>query len=143
MINETLAPKVGLQVLVIKDDKVLIGRDEKKGKDIYGVPAGHWHNDETLEQGAKREVEEESGVICKNLKLISVYDFFRHDKGIRYVSIGYAADYVSGELTDNAEEERLGWEWVEPEEALKLNLYPAGRALLDKYLTIDKTSTLA
>ena len=142
MINKVLAPKVGLQVLVIRDSRVLIGRDGKKGKDIYGVPAGHWHNDESLDQGAKREVEEESGIVCKNLKLISVYEFFREDKGTRYVSIGYTADYVSGELTENLEEERLDWEWVKPEETLKLNLYPAGRALIEKYLSVDKTPTL-
>ena len=40
--DELLAPKVGLQVLVVKDGAVLIGRDGKKGEDIYGVPAGYW-----------------------------------------------------------------------------------------------------
>lgn len=131
------SPKVGLQVLVVKDGKVLIGRDDRKGNGIYGVPAGHWDNGETMHNGAKREVLEESGVICDNLKLISVYEFFREDKEISYVSIGYVADYVSGELTDNVEEERLDWDWMDAKDALDLNLYPAGRALIEKYVSND------
>ncbi len=135
MISKPLAPKVGLQVLVVKDGRVLIGKDGLKGKDVYGVPAGHWHSGETLKEGAKREVMEESGVVCGNLRLISVYDFFREDKGISYVSIGYLADYVSGELSDNVGEERLDWDWISPKEALELNLYPAGRVLIEKYFS--------
>lgn len=142
MINKNLSPKVGLQVLVIKEGKVLIGKDTGKGENIYGVPAGHWENGETLVDGAKREVLEESGIVCDNLKLISVYDFFREDKGISYASIGYVADYISGELKDNTEEGRLEWKWMEIDEALSLNLYPAGKILIEKYMSVSKEFTL-
>ncbi len=53
MIDKTLSPKVGVQVLVVKDGLILIGKDNLKGEGIYGVPAGHWDNGETLEEAAK------------------------------------------------------------------------------------------
>lgn len=132
--DKYLDPKVGIQVLVVKDGKVLIGKDEAKGKDIWGVPAGHWENGETLSEGGKREVLEESGIICDNLEFMNNFEFFREDKGISYVSIGYKADYVSGEPKDNSEEGRVAWKWLNSHDALKLNLYPAGRFLIEEYL---------
>ncbi len=131
-------PRVGLQVLVIKDGKILIGKDAKKGENVYGVPAGHWENNETLVEGAKREVFEESGITCENLEIVSVYDFFREDKGIRYVSIGFVGEYGSGELQDNSEEGRLDWKWMNPADALLLHLYPAGKVLIEKYMSNTK-----
>src|SRR5258708_5603914 len=100
VIDKSLSPKVGIQVLVIKDGKVLVGKDERKGVGIWGVPAGHWENGETLVEAGKREVLEESGIVCDNLQFVNNYDFFREDKGISYVSIGYSSDYVSGEPKD-------------------------------------------
>ncbi len=141
MVGKLDTPRVGIQVLVVKKGKVLIGRDDKKGKDVYGVPAGHWESNETLKEGAIREVKEESGIICNKLKLISVYDFFRKDKGVRYVSIGYVAQYVGGQLKNNLEEKRLDWSWVNPKKALKFNLYPAGRVLVEKFLSLPEKFT--
>ncbi len=133
-IDKTISPKVGIQILVEKDGKFLIGKDTKKGDAVYGVPGGKWENGETLQEGAVREVLEESGILCEDLRLINVYDFYREDKGVSYVSIGYAAKYKSGVLIDNIEEGRLEWKWLELEEALKLNLYPAGRVLIENYI---------
>ena len=47
MSSSDLSPKVGLQVLIVKDGKILVGIDGKKGERVYGVPAGHWENGET------------------------------------------------------------------------------------------------
>lgn len=134
MIDKSLSPKVGVQILVVKDGNVLIGKDARKGEDLYGVPGGHWENGETLKEAAKREVLEESGIECGDIKFLCVYDFFREDKGVSYVSISYVAKFVSGDLKDNQTEGRVDWRWMDPHEALKLNLYPAGRALIEAFL---------
>jgi ADP-ribose pyrophosphatase YjhB (NUDIX family) len=133
-IDKSLSPKVGVQVLVVKEGEILIGKDEMKGEDLWGVPAGHWENGETLVEAGKREVLEESGIVCDNLKFLNNYDFFREDKGISYVSIGYIGDYISGEILNNIQEGRVQWRWMEPNEALELNLYPAGKFLIEEYL---------
>lgn len=128
-------PSVGVATVVVREGKILIGKDTKKGEAIYGVPGGHWESGETLKECAAREVKEESGVLCDEVALASVYDFYREDKGKSYVTIGMKAKYVSGELTDQHEEGRLDWGWYSSEEALKLNLFPADRILIERYLS--------
>lgn len=137
--NTQLSPKVGVQVLVVKDGKFLIGRDDRKGVDIWGVPGGYWENGETLIEAGKREVFEESGIMCKNLVFVCNYEFFREDKGVSFVSIGYIADYISGKPRDDNKEGRLGWQWLDRDEALKMNLYPACRVLIETYLNTRKS----
>lgn len=135
MNKENNRPVVGVAVVVLKDNKILIGKDTRKGSSVYGVPGGHWESGETIAECAKREVLEESGVACQDIKLISVYDFFRVDKNRSYVTIGMKAKYTSGELSDLQEEGRLNWGWYEPEDALKLNLFPADKVLIERYLS--------
>jgi len=127
-------PSVGVAVVVVKGSKILIGRDSRKG-DVYGVPGGHWESGETLKECGARETKEESGVACDNLELISVYDFYREDKQKSYVTIGMKANYVNGELTDLAEEGRSEWNWYEPAAALALNLFPADKILIERFLS--------
>jgi len=133
--TEDNRPSIGVAVIVVKDQKILIGEDKEKGENIFGVPGGHWENKETLKECAVREVREESGIICKNPKLVSVYDFFRGDKNRNYLSIGMKAEYVSGEPRNLIEEGRLNWEWHTIEDALKLNLFSADRILIQRYLS--------
>lgn len=128
-------PAVGVATVVVKDGKILIGKDTRKGEAVYGVPGGHWESGETLKACAAREVKEESGVECADVQLISVYDFYRADKDKSYVTIGMKADYASGELTDLHEEGRLDWAWYAPAEALELNLFPADKVLIERYLS--------
>ena len=128
-------PVVGVATVVVKDGSILIGEDARKGDAVYGVPGGHWESGETLKECATREVKEESGVVCGNVTLISVYDFYREDKRRSYVTIGMKADYESGILTDLQEEGRLNWDWYTPQDALRLKLFPADRILIERYLS--------
>ena len=133
--SETTRPSVGVAVVVEHDGKILIGEDRRKGDAVYGVPGGHWESGEALKEAAAREVKEESGVVCGNVELMSVYDFYREDKQKSYVTIGMKAQYESGQLTDQVEEERHNWAWYTPDEALKLNLFPADKILIERYLS--------
>ena len=42
--GETSHPSIGVATVVVKDDQILIGKDTRKGKTVYGVPGGHWEN---------------------------------------------------------------------------------------------------
>src|SRR3989338_7574268 len=126
-------PTVGVAAIVVKSGRVLIGRDTRKGRAVYGVPGGHWESGETLKACAAREVKEESGVAVKNVQLISVHDFYRSDKGRSYVSICMRAAYRSGTLREHKGEGRLEWAWVRPKDALKLKLFSPDRVLIERY----------
>lgn len=128
-------PSVGVATAIVKEGKILIGRDTRKGEEVYGVPGGHWESGESLKECAIREAREESGVTCKNVKLISVYDFYREDKQKSYVTIGMGAAYESGEVVNQMEEGRMEWAWYTTEEALRLNLFAPDRILIQRYLS--------
>lgn len=126
-------PSVGVATVVVKEGKILIGRDTRKGDEIYGVPGGHWESGESLKECAVRETKEESGVACGNVELISIYDFYREDKKKSYVTIGMKAEYESGELANQIEEGRMEWVWYGIENALSLNQFAPDRILLERY----------
>ncbi len=133
--DESNRPSIGVATIVMRDGKIAIGKDTRKGEAVYGVPGGHWETGETLKECAIREVREECGLDVNNVQLISVYDFYRPDKKKNYVTIGMKADYVAGDFSDLHDEGRLDWAWHTPEEALKLNLFPADKILIERYLS--------
>jgi 8-oxo-dGTP diphosphatase len=62
-------PKVGVGVIVIKNDLVLLGkRKSSHGNGSWGFPGGHLELNETIEACAKREVEEETGLTITDMK---------------------------------------------------------------------------
>lgn len=126
-------PSVGVATIVVKEGKILIGRDTRKGDEVYGVPGGHWESGESLKECAVRETKEESGITCTDVKLISVYDFYREDKKKSYVTIGMKAEYESGELANQIEEGRMEWAWYGIEDALNLNLFVPDRILIERF----------
>ncbi len=135
MTDELKRPAVGVAVVVEKDGKILMGKDHHKQETaVYAFPGGHWENGETLLEGAMREVLEESGIVCNNLRLISVYDFFRPSKQRSYVSIWFRAQYVSGDPRDASHEGREAWGWYEPSEALKLPVWEVDQVLIRRYM---------
>lgn len=133
--NESNRPSIGVATVVVEDGKIAIGKDMRKGEAIFGVPGGHWETGETLKECAVRETKEECGVDVENVQLVSVYDFYRPDKKKNYVTIGMKADYVVGDFSDLHDEGRLDWAWYTPEEALTLNLFPADKILIERYLS--------
>jgi len=61
-------PKVGVGIIVIKDNKVLLGkRKNSHGEGSWCFPGGHLEFNESLENCAKREVLEETGIEIKNI----------------------------------------------------------------------------
>jgi len=78
--NEFNRPSIGVATVVVKDGKIAVGKDTRKGETVYGVPGGHWESGESLKECATREVKEECGVDTENVQLISVYDFYRRSK---------------------------------------------------------------
>lgn len=124
---------------IVNRGKILVGEDylksDSKQKILWGVPGGHWEDGETLKECAIREVKEETGLTCRKVKLISVYDFYNSKKKKSYVTIGMKAVYVKGELKDHVKEGRKNWCWLTPKKALKLDLFPPDIVLIKRFLS--------
>ena len=107
-------PKVGVGVIIIKDRKVLMGRRKgANGRGTWSFPGGHFEFNEEVEDCARREVMEETGIKIKNLrKGPYVNDLFRKEAK-HYLTLYIIADYDSGEeIMDSDSLEQLGWfEW--------------------------------
>ena len=113
MSNKENRPKVGFGVYVIKDGKFLVSeRLSPHGRNTWSAPGGHLENGEELNEGALREVLEETGLRVKSLRFLGLTnDIFSSEK--HYVTIALAADWESGEPERCEPDKCLGWHWVD------------------------------
>ena len=105
-------PKVGVGVCIIKDGKVLCGkRKNAHGEGSWSFPGGHLELNESIEDCAKREVAEETGITIKNLRFGPfTNDIFENEKK-HYVTLFVIADYDSGQPTPMEPERCEKWDW--------------------------------
>lgn len=127
-------PVVGVGAVVIKDGKVLLvkrGVDPKKG--LWAIPGGSLKLGETLQEGAEREIMEETGITIRAKEPVYSFDFFERDGDGRvrfhYVIVDMMADYIGGEVqgADDALEAR----WVSPDELKYLEVSRNTLKILD------------
>jgi 8-oxo-dGTP diphosphatase len=108
-------PRVGIGVLIWRDGKILLGKRLKDpGKGEYAWPGGHLEYMESIEECAKREVMEETGMEITNVRFVRLVNMKHYDP-IHYVDIGVQADWVAreAELREPAKTER--WDWYPPD----------------------------
>lgn len=104
-------PKVGVAVIVMKDNKVLSGRRlEEHGNGTWCFPGGHLEFNETFEEAARREAKEEFGVNITNVRFAAVTNDIFRETGKHYITVYMKADYDSGDAkTDDEEVTDFGW----------------------------------
>ncbi|WP_428245992.1 NUDIX hydrolase [Ferrovibrio sp.] len=120
------APVVGLGAVVWHEGKVLmIRRGQPPRQGLWSLPGGGQILGETVEQGIRRELREETGVEIDLLGLVAVIDSVQRDAEGRvlyhYTIVDYAARWRSGETVagDDAAEAA----WFTPKELEELDLW--------------------
>ena len=95
----------GATVIVIKDNRILLNlRSDTK---TWGIPGGALELGETLEDAARRELFEETGLTAEKLTLLNVFSgndfYFEYPNGDKLYSVIvlFKAENVSGELSIN------------------------------------------
>jgi 8-oxo-dGTP diphosphatase len=73
---------------------VLIKRKNEPYKDYWAVPGGFVEYGERVEEAAKREAKEETGLNIDNLKLIGVYSDPNRDSRGHTVTVAFLADGI-------------------------------------------------
>lgn len=105
-------PKVGIGVLIIKGNKLLMGkRKNANGEGSYGTCGGHLEYGETLEEAVKREVFEEAGLKIKSLKFICVSNFLHYSD--HYIDISFLGEVMDGKPKVKEPDKVESWEWYD------------------------------
>lgn len=130
---------VGFGVLMLKDGKVLLGQrhddadkadSELHGEGTWTMPGGKLEYGESFEEGAIREVKEETGMDVTTVRVIAV----NNDKNehAHFVTIGLLAEGFSGEPNVMEPDEITRWEWF-PLDDLPTPMFFPSEKLLRNY----------
>lgn len=107
-------PKVGVGVLIIKDNKVLLGkRKNSHGDGAWCFPGGHLEFNESWEDCVIRETMEETNITIKNVKFAAATNDIFPLENKHYATIFMRADYDSGEVQIMEPEKCERWDWFE------------------------------
>ncbi len=136
-------PNVGVGVMILKKNKVLLGRrhsDPKKaGSELHGegtwtMPGGKVHFGEKVKDAVFREVLEETGLRIdkRKLKIISVADDIVKDA--HFVTIGFLYEGLKGKPKVLEPDKIVEWGWFDLNDPPSPLYFPS-KKVLDKFLS--------
>lgn len=110
--SSTKHPRVGVGCVVQRDGKILLGK--RKGSHamgFWGFPGGHLEFGESVEECAKRELNEETGLSSVSLKQGPWVENVMIDEDKHYITIFVFIDQFEGEPNLCEPDKCEGWEW--------------------------------
>lgn len=132
-------PHVSVDILVVKNNKILLGLLTNKwkyeGEKVYGVPGRDIHFGEKIGETVKRNIKEEFNCGVRSYEIICVnanYAFGNH-----YIGIGVLAE-IDGNPKNLLSEDWENWKWFD-KDSLPQNLFPATKNLIECYLQKEVT----
>lgn len=136
--------KVGIGVMILKENKVLLGHRVQNGADTGGIyepdswclPGGKQEYGETIFEGAVREVKEETNLDISEMEIFGAGDDIQKEK--QFVTIWVIARACEGELKVTEPKKQDAWKWFNLNELPK-NLYSPSKRFLDAYFEKTKT----
>jgi mutator protein MutT len=131
--------KVGVGVMIVDDNKILLGHRVEKAEDTGGIyepdcwtlPGGKQEYEETMVEAAIRECKEETNLDISDLKVFTASDSFQPDS--HYVTINFITASYSGELKIMEPEKIDKWEWFDINE-LPQNIYTPSKNMITEYI---------
>ncbi len=107
-------PVVGVGAIIIENDRVLlIQRGHAPMQGEWSLPGGALEVGETLEDGVKREVLEETGLHVKPVARVEVFDRIARDKSGRvqyhYVLVDFLCRVTGGSASCASDAMDLRW----------------------------------
>lgn len=112
----TETPKVGIGVIILKDNKVLIGkRIGSHGENTWSFPGGHLERFETFKSCALRETKEETDldIQLESENPVAITNDMFNEENKHYITLFLKAKIKSGEPKIMEPNKCLKWKWVE------------------------------
>lgn len=130
--------KTGVGVMLLNDNKVLLGHRVNKAKDTGGIyepdswtfPGGKQEYNETVLETAIRETKEETNLELKELYVYTATDEFQPDR--HFVTIGVISSSYEGELKVMEPDKINEWKWFDLND-LPNNIYTPSKNMIDEY----------
>lgn len=126
---------VATTLIVNNDNKILLIKSHKWG-DVYLMPGGHVENGEKIADAAKREGEEETGLNLELLYCVSAGELIgspNFQRKAHLVYFYFVCKAMSSEVNlDGRELDEFIW--IDPQEALKLNLAEGVGKVIENYI---------
>lgn len=113
-------PKVETRAAVIKDNKILLVKEQFDGK--WALPGGYQDVNMSIKENAIKEASEEAGAVVNPVKIIAVLDYNRHHHvnfPLGMVKVFVLCEYVSHSFVENTE--TLGAEFYSLDELPELS----------------------
>ncbi len=131
--------KVGIGVMILDGNRILLGHRTSGAKDTGGIyqpgswalPGGKQEENETIFEGAIREVKEETNLDIQGLEVFGASDDIQPGK--HFVTIWVIASGWKGELKVMEPEKQDFWNWFDLSE-LPENLYAPSEKFISAYL---------
>lgn len=126
--------------LAVRDGKILLGMKKRGfGAGRYNGFGGKVEEGETIEEAARREMEEECGVSITAFELVGVHEFeFAHDRGNFLEVHTFRIDAFDG---DPAETEEMKPEWFALDAIPYDTMWPDDRYWIPLFLAGKKFRT--
>ncbi len=135
-------PGVGLGVILIKEGEILLGKrhhdpdkadSELHGEGTWTIPGGKLNFGEQFEDGAAREVSEETSIRInrEKLEIISISNDVVADA--HFITIGLLCTDFEGEAQVMEPDEITEWKWFEINHLPSPMFFPSER-IINNYL---------
>jgi ADP-ribose pyrophosphatase YjhB (NUDIX family) len=128
-------PIIGVGALILKRDRILMaqrGKEPLKGS--WSLPGGALETGESLADGVRREVREETGLDIRTLGVLEIFERIMRDASgapeYHYVLIDYMCRMVGGTLAPG--DDVCAVEWVRRRDLPQLQITEGTLAVIEK-----------
>jgi ADP-ribose pyrophosphatase YjhB (NUDIX family) len=128
-------PLVGVGAILLNRDRILMAQRGKEPlKGWWSLPGGALETGETLADGVRREVREETGLEIRPLGVLEIFERIMRDSNgdpeYHYVLIDYICRITGGTLCAGDDVCRV--EWVRRSELVKLRITEGTLGVIEK-----------
>lgn len=104
--------RVGVAVVIYRGERILLGeRIGSHGSETWATPGGHLELGESIEDCAKREVLEETGLVVNSATKLGFTNDIFEQEGKHYVTLFVVASCEQGEPQVTEPDKCKQWKW--------------------------------